>query len=62
MSSLMTKVLIVGATSGIGEGFARHLHAKGKHIATSGRRQGRLDALQSDMPGLETMQVRPSWT
>ena len=46
--------LIIGATSGIGEGLARRIHALGKKVIASGRREDRLVALAQDLPGLHT--------
>jgi len=39
MTSSMSTVLLIGATSGLGEGFARRFHALGKHLIVAGRRQ-----------------------
>jgi uncharacterized oxidoreductase len=55
MSSTMSTILILGATSGIGEAFTRHYHAQGKKIIASGRRTSNLDALKKDLPGLKTI-------
>jgi short-subunit dehydrogenase len=52
----METILIIGATSGLGEGFTRRFHALGKKLIITGRRQDRLAALQKELPGLE---VRP---
>ena len=54
----MKAVLLVGGTSGIGEGFARRFHALGKEVTISGRRADRLYALAKELPGLKTVQVR----
>jgi short-subunit dehydrogenase involved in D-alanine esterification of teichoic acids len=54
----MNTILIIGATSGLGEGFTRRFHALGKKVIITGRRQDRLGALQKELPGLETRQVR----
>lgn len=42
----MSTVLLIGATSGLGEGFARWFHTLGKHAS---RRQDRLSALQQSL-------------
>ncbi|RFU25925.1 hypothetical protein B7463_g10413, partial [Scytalidium lignicola] len=52
--SINNTVLIIGATSGIGEGLARAIHAQGKNVIAVGRRQDRLRALASELPGLGT--------
>lgn len=54
----MNHVLIIGGTSGIGEGFARRLYQRGKKVIIAGRRKERLDALAKDLSGVETLQVR----
>jgi uncharacterized oxidoreductase len=53
MSSTMNTILVLGATSGIGEAFARHYHGQGKKIIACARRTSRLEALQKELPGLE---------
>ena len=45
----MSTVLLIGATSGLGEGFARRFHTLGKHLIVTGRRQDRLSALQQSL-------------
>ncbi len=52
--SIKQTVLIVGATSGIGAGFACRIHAQGKKVIATGRRQERLLSLAAELPGLET--------
>ncbi|KAE9366495.1 putative NADP(+)-dependent dehydrogenase [Stipitochalara longipes BDJ] len=49
-----TTVLIIGATSGIGAGLARCIHAQGKKVIATGRRKERLSSLAVKLPGLET--------
>ncbi|KIW10283.1 hypothetical protein PV08_11245 [Exophiala spinifera] len=53
-TSTMNTILIVGGTSGIGESFARRFHSMGKKVIITGRRAERLQALKSELPGLET--------
>ena len=57
MSDQFKTVLIVGATSGLGEGFVRRFHAQGKKVIATGRRVERLQALQKELSGLEIKQV-----
>ena len=54
MSASTKTILIVGATSGIGEAFAHKFHSMGKKVIATGRRQDRLDSLKKALPGLET--------
>ncbi|MEM9879038.1 MAG: SDR family NAD(P)-dependent oxidoreductase [Pseudomonadota bacterium] len=42
-------ILVTGATSGLGRAFAKALTAQGAHVIGTGRRQARLEALQSDL-------------
>ena len=57
MSDQFKTILIVGATSGLGEGFVRRFHAQGKKVIATGRRVERLRALQKELSGLEIKQV-----
>ena len=57
MSKNFGTVLVIGATSGLGAGFARRWHAAGKKVIATGRRVERLKALQEELPGLEIEQV-----
>lgn len=50
-------ILIVGATSGIGEELACQYHAQGKNVIVSGRRTARLDTLAAQLPGVGIIQV-----
>lgn len=57
MSDKFETILIIGATSGLGEGLARRFHAEGKKVIVTGRRQERLSALEKEMSGLSTQRV-----
>ena len=57
MSKNFDTILIIGATSGLGAGFARRFHAAGKKVIATGRRVERLESLQKELPGLETERV-----
>jgi short-subunit dehydrogenase involved in D-alanine esterification of teichoic acids len=52
--SIRQTVLIIGATSGIGAEFARRIHAQGKQVIATGRRQDRLTTFANKCPGIET--------
>jgi NADP-dependent 3-hydroxy acid dehydrogenase YdfG len=43
--------LVTGASSGLGERFARVLHSVGATVAVVARRADRLEALVADLPG-----------
>lgn len=60
MVKSMSTILVIGGTSGIGEGFTRRFHSLGKNVIVTGRRQDRLSALANEFKGLETFQVRAS--
>jgi uncharacterized oxidoreductase len=57
MTANINTILILGATSGIGEAFTRYFYSKGKTVIAAGRRLERLDALKSELKGLETLQI-----
>ncbi|KAI4188810.1 MAG: hypothetical protein LQ346_005229 [Caloplaca aetnensis] len=57
MSDKFDTILIIGATSGLGEGIARRFHAQGKKVIVTGRRQNRLDALEKELSGLSTQRM-----
>ncbi|KAL8660700.1 MAG: hypothetical protein Q9202_006314, partial [Teloschistes flavicans] len=57
MSEIFETVLIVGGTSGLGEGLARRFHAQGKKVIVTGRRQDRLKSLEQEMHGLGTQRM-----
>ncbi|KAI9694124.1 MAG: hypothetical protein M1822_003395 [Bathelium mastoideum] len=57
MSATFNNVFILGATSGLGADLARRYYQAGKTVMIAGRRQERLQAMQKEMPGLETIQI-----
>jgi len=57
MDRRISTVLIIGATSGIGEGYARRFHSMGKKVIITGRRADRLSALKQELTGIENRQV-----
>lgn len=56
MTANINTILIIGATSGLGEAFSRYFHSKGKKVIAAGRRIERLQALKSELSGLEITQ------
>ena len=58
MSTTFKNVFILGATSGLGAALARRYYQDGKKVMIAGRRQELLQAMQKEMPNLETIQVR----
>ncbi len=44
-------VIVTGASSGLGDRFARVLHAAGATVVVAARRADRLEALAADLPG-----------
>ena len=51
MSATLSKVIVVGASSGIGAALARKLAAQGADVAVLGRRQAELEILAAERPG-----------
>jgi NAD(P)-dependent dehydrogenase (short-subunit alcohol dehydrogenase family) len=49
--------LVTGASSGLGERFARVLHAAGATVVVAARRRERLEALVADLPGAIAIQA-----
>lgn len=49
--------LVTGASSGIGEQFARQLAARGLHLVVTARRKERLDALADELRGAHGVRV-----
>src|SRR5437773_11297570 len=43
--------IVTGASSGLGDRFARVLHAAGARVVVAARREARLKALSADLPG-----------
>ena len=52
--SKFSTILLIGGTSGIGAGLAHRLHAEGKKVIVTGRRQDRLTAIERELPGTRT--------
>ena len=57
MSTKISKILILGATSGLGEAFARYFHGQGKTVIAAGRRVERLNNLKTQLSDLQTVQI-----
>lgn len=47
--------IVTGASSGLGDRFARVLHGAGASVAVAARRRERLEALAADLPGIEVI-------
>ncbi|KAM5386662.1 hypothetical protein ACJZ2D_000625 [Fusarium nematophilum] len=57
MPNYFETVLLIGATSEIGEELGRQYHAAGKKVIISGRRTERLKRLKSEVTGVEAIQA-----
>lgn len=49
------RIVVTGATSGIGLGLSRRLHQLGANVVALGRSPSRLQKLQKELPGVETV-------
>ena len=57
MSARINTILIIGATSGLGEAMARRFHSMGNKVIATGINQDKLPQLAQELPGLETYTV-----
>ncbi len=51
------RILLTGATDGIGRALAAAMHARGVRVVAHGRSETKLAALAADLPGLEIVQA-----
>lgn len=58
----MQTVLIIGASSGLGEGLARRLHAQGTHVLITGRRRANLESIASSLGNTNVTPIEWSLT
>jgi len=50
-------ILILGATSGLGEAFTHYFHSQGKKVLAAGCNVDKLASLKSELKGLETFRI-----
>jgi len=53
----ISKILLLGATSGIGEAFTYYFHSQGKKVIAAGRNVSKLASLKAELKGLETFRI-----
>lgn len=53
----ISTILILGATSGLGEAFTHYFHTQGKKVLAAGRNTSKLAALKAELSGLETFRI-----